>query len=765
MTHVSIFKNFSKVIENKPVTLVLEAIKDGTYKKQVEDLRLYLQQENKEEYDLKKKSLPAFTPAGQFSHGRKLKHLVEYTSFLVLDLDKIEVQKLQECKTLASKDSNTFAAFISPSGNGLKILVKLQNSQIDKHKQAFKEVKAYYEQLLKVKVDESGSDITRLCFMSWDEDLYLNDSAEAFPIIQNGLNIADNETELPSNRLSGVAKDKNLGRSALIIEEFTSEAIYQKCVELTNRKQSFSEGSRNAFVYQLACNLNRQGLAQEQALSFITSDYNYNDQEVLASVKSAFSNTNEFGAAKQQKMLNSATKTNQSPTYERNRKSYMQPLSMEVPNNGEAQSHVNSSSLISIEKGENDSPAAFIDRIEDFLLDRYRFRYNIVSSRQEYSEVHSKNWCQLSDRAENSMVRELQKAHLKVSNVMLRTILASDFCPLFDPFESYFKSLPSWDTEIDFITELASTVKTTDQEQWLFCFKRWFVAMVAGVLDDRIVNHTLIVLSGGQGLGKTTWVQNLIPKPLRNYIFSGEIRPGNKDAMQQISENMLINLDELENLNRSEIGALKEIVTKSEIKVRKAYGHHHEKMPRRASFAGSVNNTQFLNDTTGSRRFLCFEVMDIDYKHKIDLDKVYAQAYYLFKNGFRFWFDKEEIKQISASNERFQMRSAEEELLLTWFDLPDETKTKVFLTTSQIASKLASQAKINVSDASIKKLGSALRKHGFERVKQKNVYGYLVQELSWDEVEQKSKAIQAKEAKVEIQELIQPSITLELPLD
>ena len=86
--------------------------------------------------------------------------------------------------------------------------------------------------------------------------------------------------------------------------------------------------------------------------------------------------------------------------------------------------------------------------------------------------------------------------------------------------------------------------------------------------------------------------------------------------------------------------------------MRKAYGHNNENMPRRASFAGSVNTAQFLNDTTGSRRFLCFEVEHIEYTHDIDINKVYAQALQLKEDGFRHWFNQEEIKEINANNEQ-----------------------------------------------------------------------------------------------------------------
>jgi predicted P-loop ATPase len=198
---------------------------------------------------------------------------------------------------------------------------------------------------------------------------------------------------------------------------------------------------------------------------------------------------------------------------------------------------------------------------------------------------------------------------------------------------------------------------------------------------------------------------------------------------------MLINLDELENLNRSEIGSLKEIITKTHIRMRKAYGHNNENMPRRASFAGSVNTAQFLNDTTGSRRFLCFEVEHIEYTHEIDINKVYAQALQLHKSGFRHWFNQEEIKEINANNEQYQLRSPEEELLLTWFKVVDKEKANAFLNTTQIAVKLAERAKLNITDGTVHKLGKALKKHDYLRLKRNGSYVYALYENTFDEME------------------------------
>jgi predicted P-loop ATPase len=222
-------------------------------------------------------------------------------------------------------------------------------------------------------------------------------------------------------------------------------------------------------------------------------------------------------------------------------------------------------------------------------------------------------------------------------------------------------------------------------------------------------------------------------------LFSGTINPNNKDTLVQLAECILINLDELEKLNRSEIGSLKEIITKTQIRMRKAYGYNNETMPRRASFAGSVNTAQFLNDSTGSRRFLCFEVEGIQYQQDVDINLVCAQALHLFNDGFRFWFDQEEIKSITENNEQYQLRSPEEALLLTWFEPCTKETATAFLNASQIASKLAEKAKITLTDGTINKLGKALKKHNFIRISKKTGYVYAVKEFTWEEVENKSK--------------------------
>ena len=717
---ITIFKNFNEVIEHKTIPEILHEIKTGKYRPGITYLRKSLAENKLEAYEKAKKSLPAFTPSGKFVGGRKLEFLTEYSKFIILDIDKLSTADLQKSKSIAAQSEFTYACFISPSGNGLKILVKIETPKTE-HKETFLKVQAYYENILKLEIDKSGKDLTRLCFYSWDENLYLNENASVFA---NDVK-QSHQAEVPEVPATLNFKPETLN----------SEAIYNHCVNFTEKKVQFVNGSRNVFVHQLACTLNRKGVTLNDALGYILTDYGYDEKEVAQAVNSAYGNIHEF--AKNSPPLegwpkDGVAKKNRHPELVEGRK----PTTSEVEDEDDEKIRI--------------TP---IDKLENFLSTRYNFRHNIVSGKLEYQLLSNtsplgrpggakKKWNVMNDFIENSMLRECLKGRIKTNLSSLRNLLYSDFCELFNPFEDYFFNLPTYDEKNDYITELANTITTTKQDLWQQCFKKWLVAMVGCVLDDKVINHTVIVFSGKQGLGKTTWVEKLVPKQLKEYLFSGTINPNNKDTLVQLAECMLINLDELENLNRSEIGSLKEIITKTQIRMRKAYGHNNETMPRRASFAGSVNTAQFLNDSTGSRRFLCFELEGIKYQHDVDINMAFSQALFLFKSGFRYWFDQEEIKNITANNEQYQLHSPEEELLLTWFEPCPKEEATLFLNASQIAAKLADRTKLNLNDATINKLGKALKKHNFIKISKKTGYVYAVKELSYEEVDVKNKEIE-----------------------
>ena len=275
---------------------------------------------------------------------------------------------------------------------------------------------------------------------------------------------------------------------------------------------------------------------------------------------------------------------------------------------------------------------------------------------------------------------------------------------------------------------------------WRGCFKKWFVAMVASWMKDEVVNHTVLVLVGRQGIFKTTWLDNLIPPELRAYSsklpLSGQI---SKDDRLRLCENGMLNIDELDAMCGREMNIVKSLLTSTDVNERAAYGRLKERRVRLASFCASTNKREFLTDITGNRRWLPFEVESIQnpFHTIIPYERLYAQAKALVEEGiFSYWFDMEEMEVLEAHNEDFRAQENEEQLLPILFDVPAEGKGE-FMTTAEISERLVSHGGIK-KPMSTKQLGVIMGKKGFQkaqvRISGTCVRGWIVYKRNQDEI-------------------------------
>ncbi len=245
-------------------------------------------------------------------------------------------------------------------------------------------------------------------------------------------------------------------------------------------------------------------------------------------------------------------------------------------------------------------------------------------------------------------------------------------------------------------TTLHNTTPSADR-LWRAYFKKWFVAMVASWMKDEVVNHTVLVLIGRQGIFKTTWLERLIPPELREYSsklpLSGQIT---KDDRLRLCENAMLNIDELDAICGREMNIVKSLLTSTDVNERAAYGRLKERRVRLASFCASTNNREFLTDITGNRRWLPFEVESIQnpFHSIIPYEQIYAQAVYLIEQGwYMYWFDLEEIEELEKHNEEFRAMENEEQLIPILFDIPAEGKGE-FMTTAEISDVLVTYGSI-----------------------------------------------------------------------
>ena len=293
------------------------------------------------------------------------------------------------------------------------------------------------------------------------------------------------------------------------------------------------------------------------------------------------------------------------------------------------------------------------ERIEEFLREHYAFRYNTVKSRAEFRSSDGE-FLPVTKYRLNSFRRELDRTiGISTSAENLRSMLESDFSERVNPVQAYFHKLPPA-TGTQAIDELAATVTVRNALHWSEYLTKWLVGVVANATNDLgCQNHVCLVLTGERGKFKTTWLDNLCPRSLASYLFTGKIDPQNKDVLTLVAEYLFINIDDqLKALNKRDENELKNLITAPSVKYRRPYDVYIEEYPHLASFMPSVNGNDFLTDPTGSRCFLPFEVLSIDIDRAIwvDMDQVYAEARTLLHNGFRYWFDDIEIEELHRGN-------------------------------------------------------------------------------------------------------------------
>ena len=204
------------------------------------------------------------------------------------------------------------------------------------------------------------------------------------------------------------------------------------------------------------------------------------------------------------------------------------------------------------------------------------------------------------------------------------------------------------------------------------------------------------------------------------------------DDIIALSRSGLVCLEELDKMKSEENNKLKSVTTMRFSDVRQPYDVFAEHRKIIASYCGTGNNIQFLNDPSGNRRWLPFEVESITSPRDIpfDYEAIYSQAYGLYLQGYEYYFSDQENEFINERNkERFCVSDPEQELVEEFFRKPTEDNPGE-LVTSVRAADIVSTFSNHVKPVAI---GRALARLGFERGRQGNSRGYYVVVIPPDE--------------------------------
>jgi hypothetical protein len=156
---------------------VFELIQSGEgFKTTIEKIR---KEPDKVKRDAIKKSLPAVTISGMFGESRKVEKLKYHSGFIQIDFD--EVKNIKQSIEQLQKDKFSFSVFISPTGKGIKLIVKIPPDK-GTHINSFFQLEKYYLDMFQLKADKQCKDVSRLLFLSWDENLFVNKNSETWEL-------------------------------------------------------------------------------------------------------------------------------------------------------------------------------------------------------------------------------------------------------------------------------------------------------------------------------------------------------------------------------------------------------------------------------------------------------------------------------------------------------------------------------------------------------------------------------------------------------
>ena len=702
---LSLFKCL-EAYESKPVGMeeIIRLIKyDTIVEQRTADYRkmAYAVSRDKANDEVKKKLMPAFGLAVVFSgNGRQASQIVKTTGLAMCDLDHVVPSAAPTVRTQICQDPHTLLCYKTISGEGFRIVFRYdrggQHINCEAYPAAFLKGNEYYARLTGCDYDHACSDFSRLSGLAHDAEVYYNPDAEPFTV-------SDDEMVAGS-----IASQKEPGRPRKVYEAGSNHASPEQAWPYVQRSLSlrgiaYKPGHRHDFMVLAAYLFNRFGTPADDLKVWAAQEWgDMSEAERCSVIDHCYKNTAEHGIWRLQ-----------------------QPV-----------------------KGKRHALLSTTE-IQQWLDERCEVIYNVVTDMTLYRRKKpcpDAEYSIVDDRVIESMRCQMEKdSGKRVLTKDVKSVLTSDFSLLVHPVREYMEALPAWDGN-DRMAGLSGHLVVEPAESGLsagemqetigWALHKWLVAMVATWMSDHEANHQIFTIIGPQGIYKTTFFRHLLPPQLRSYFWENAHNSfASKDDKLAISENCLVEIEEVDAIAGRDMSELKALVTAEKIKERRPYAEFRQQKARLASFCASGNEQHFLTDLTGNRRWLCFCVSHIDDPRQWGLDypQLYAQLLQEYRSGFQYWFDKQEEQRIERLNAPFRIVSPEEELIAHRLRKPRGNEAGKLMSSTMIALYLAGG---HLSPGiSIRKIGDLMRRLGYRWIHRRDGDYYRVVEIPFSETQ------------------------------
>ena len=364
--------------------------------------------------------------------------------------------------------------------------------------------------------------------------------------------------------------------------------------------------------------------------------------------------------------------------------------------------------------------------MKDFLLRRYVFRRNVVTGDVEYQEKgrYILSWRPLSQEARNDINNAAIDEGIKVWPQDMDRLIGSSQVNDYDPVREWLGDLPEWDGR-DRLGEMADRVPTL-LPNWRDNFKVWMRSMVSqwtSGAGQMYGAQMVMMFVGAQGTRKSTFMRMLLPEELRQFYIDRIDFANKKEALRALSRFLLINIDEFDQISKSQTAYLKHLIQRTDVKERKMYETSYQQLQRYAAFCATTNSLSPLKDETGSRRYMVVEVTGVidtstEGDKAIDYQQMYAQALAEIRRGEDSYFDGERERLIVEKGAEYYEMPNVVSIFCDHFCKPVAGEETEMMTPTEILLYMRDEWHINlVNQSNAVMLGNYLRKEGYERGK------------------------------------------------
>lgn len=635
---IDLYKDAWATVKTEALTVEKfhEDVKEGRWQDQIITLRAKKQAGKDITKD--KEKLQMVTGSGTFK-TRSNSNLLKHSGYLVIDIDKLG-DKLQSVKEDLCQDPLFFSVFLSCSGGGLCGFVRISPKS---HMESFFFMSEHMYYKYGLNIDTKCSDIVRPRFVTYDPDLYINKDSQLCPI-------------------KPAPKKKRRPKKY----HFASEDFERIISDIKEAEYDLTEDYQDWIYcgFALVDKFGEEGRQYFHDISQYNPDYDYDQADAkythLLETKIGNITIDWFYHIIEQ---------NGFQAYGKNTEDFIQQGLAEMR---AYEAGLRDERPLGYDNlNEIDIPTLDIGiQIKNFLHKGYDVKKNDMTSAIEIDgEV-------MDDEILNTIYLLTRSVIDKVnSRELVYQVLDSRFTPRHHAFKDMMaemdNNLPP-DTVVEgHIEALVASLNSPTPNAGLFV-KKWLVSIIGSMYGKH--SPLMLILSGPQNCGKTSWFRQLLPERLRSQYYAESKLDEGKDDRILMSKKMLILDDEMSGKSKQEESRLKSTISQQQMDLRVPFGRTASSLNRIAVLCGTSNEEELISDPTGNRRLLPIAVKQVVHEiyNGIDKDLLFYEAYLEYLNGYNYELTNEEIQLLKQSTQNFKKSIAEEDLIVRYFGYPEE---------------------------------------------------------------------------------------------